>query len=62
MCQTWSHYARAFPMIRALVAVADRLFASAGPLCVSRGQEQDGREALEVEQPGVTAIIVVLKR
>ena len=45
-------------------AVADRLFASAGPLCVSRGQEQDGSEALEIEQRllGAAAIIVVLKR
>ena len=50
MCQTRSHYALAFPMIRVLVAVADRLCASAGPLCVSRGQEQDGSEALEIEQ------------
>ena len=50
MCQTRSHYALAFPMIRVLVTVADRLCASAGPLCVSRGQEQDGSEALEIEQ------------
>ena len=50
MCQTRSHYALAFPMIRVLVAVADRLRASAGLLFVSRGQEQDGSEALEIEQ------------
>jgi len=37
-------------MIRVLVAVADRLRASAGLLFVSRGQEQDGSEALEIEQ------------
>jgi hypothetical protein len=47
MCQAGSHYALAFPMIRVLVPVADRLLAP-GPLRVSRGQEQDGSEALEM--------------
>src|ERR1700747_3648673 len=32
MCQTTSHYAVAFSMIRVLVAVADRLFASAAQI------------------------------
>ena len=58
MCQTRSHYALAFPMIRVLVTVADRLCASAGPLCVSRGQEQDGSEALAAWAPGRYAAVL----